>query len=79
MQSTWIFKSKRFWGMFITTATVVLPALGPYIGWDISPALVADFGEKVNALLSAFGGVFGVILTWYGSAVAKGPMVVVPE
>lgn len=78
MEPTFILKSKRFWGMFITTVTAVLPLASAYLGWEINPAVVVDFGEAVNNLITAFGGVIGIVLTFYGSTDAKGPMVLSP-
>lgn len=75
MQNTFILKSKRFWGIFITTVTAILPVVGVFFGWDIDPAIIVDFGEKGNILLSAIGGIVGVSLMIYGSMKAKGPMV----
>ncbi len=76
MNEKWFLQSKRFWGMFITTATVVAPALGPFIGWNISPAIVVEFGDAVTTAITSVGAVVGLFLTFYGSMKAEGPMVI---
>lgn len=76
MEQKWFLQSKRFWGMFITTATAVMPALGPWLGWDIKPALIVDLGEAGNQLISAVGGFVGVFVMFVGSMKAKGPMTI---
>ena len=79
MKSTFFLKSKRFWGMFITAAAAVLPAVGVFFGWDIKPGLLLDLGEAGNVLCGAVGGFLGLALTLVGSMKAKGPMVLLPE
>ncbi len=77
--SSFFLKSKRFWGMFITAATAVLPAVGVFFGWDIKPGLIMDLGDAGNVLFGAVGGFIGLVLTLVGSMKAKGPMVLLPE
>ena len=79
MQPTFFLKSKRFWGMAITAAAAVLPAVGVFFGWDIKPGLILDLGDAGNTLFAAVGGFVGLALTLVGSMKAKGPMVLKPE
>lgn len=75
MEPSFFATSKRFWGMFIVAATAILPAVGPFFGMEISPALIVDLGNSGNAMLTALGGFIGLVLMFIGSLKAKGPMV----
>lgn len=75
MEPSIFYKSRRFWGMFIIAATAILPAVGPFFGMTINPALIIDLGESGNAMLSAVGGFVGLVIAFIGSLKAKGPMV----
>lgn len=74
MQASWFLKSKRFWGIAITAASAVLPAVGPFLGWEVSAAQIAAVGEAGGSLIQAGFGFIGVTLALFGSAKAKGPM-----
>lgn len=76
MESTWILKSKRFWGMFVTLVAGVMPAVAPFLGWNFSMSEWLGFGEAVGAAIDSIAAAFGLGLMWYGSLKAKGPMVV---
>lgn len=75
MEPSIFFKSRRFWGMFIVAATAIFPAVGPFFGMTVNPALIIDLGVAGNDFLTAFGGFVGLILMFIGSLKAKGPMV----
>lgn len=79
MEPSFILKSKRFWGMFVTLVAGVMPAVAPFIGWNFSMSEWMGFGEAVSSAIDAVAAAFGLGLTWVGSLKAKGPMIVTPE
>ena len=62
----WWAESLTLWGTFITALSNVLPIIGPFIGLDISSAMIEQFGEAVARLIQAFGGVSGTVLAIVG-------------
>ena len=67
-------ESKRFWGMFITAASQLVPVLAGLFGHDVSADDVNQFGAAVTAAIEAIGTVVGLALTFWGAMAAKGPM-----
>lgn len=79
MEPSFILKSKRFWGMFVTMIAGVMPALSPFFGFNFSVSEWIGFGEAVANSMDSIAMALGLGLTWWGSMVAKGPMVVTAE
>lgn len=44
----------------------MLPIVGPFVGLDISAAMIEQFGEAVARLIQAFGGVAGTFMAVVG-------------
>ena len=76
MDSKWIGKSLTIWGVIITGASTVLPAVGPLIGLDLNAAEILQFGDSVTQAINAIGGVIGVIMTVIGRMRANKPLTV---
>jgi uncharacterized protein (TIGR02594 family) len=62
----WWAQSLTVWGTVITALSTVLPIIGPFIGINISGALIANFGDQVTHILQAVGGLLGTILAIVG-------------
>ena len=77
--ASFFLKSKRFWGMFITAVTAILPVVGPFVGIHVNAGTIMGLGEAGVTLLAALGGFVGLFVTFVGSMKAKGPMVLKPE
>jgi hypothetical protein len=67
--------SKRIWGIIITAATAVVPVVSKYLGHEISPAAITQLGDSVTAAINAVGAAVGIVLAFWGSVVAQGPVV----
>jgi hypothetical protein len=53
---------------------LVLPALGPVIGIDITGDLVREAGEQIVQTVQAVGGLIGFAMTIYGRVRASQPL-----
>jgi hypothetical protein len=73
MDSKWIGKSLTFWGVAVTFLSTVLPAVGPFIGLDITPGEVTEAGSSITAALQALGGAIGTIMAIWGRMRASKP------
>jgi len=65
-EQKWWVESLTIWGTLITALSTVLPFIGPFIGLDISSAMIEQFGEAVVRLIQALGGVTGTFMAVYG-------------
>lgn len=74
VEPKWWGQSITIWGTIVTTLSTVLPIIGPFIGLDVSGALIVSFGEQVTHVLQALGGVIGTLLTIYGRFRAIAPL-----
>lgn len=70
----WWGESMTVWGAIITAVATVLPALGPVVGWDITPEMVKLAGSQTYALVQAVAGLMGTLLTIYGRVRATQPL-----
>ena len=70
----WWGQSLTIWGTIVTTLATVLPVVGPFIGFNISGALIVQFGEQITHVLQALGGVLGVLMTVAGRFRANAPL-----
>ena len=70
----WWGQSLTIWGTIITTLSTVLPIVGPFIGFNISGALIVQFGDQIAHVLQALGGVIGVVMTVAGRFRATAPL-----
>jgi uncharacterized protein (TIGR02594 family) len=73
-QPKWWGRSLTIWGALITAISTVLPIVGPLVGLDLSAADILRFGDQVNQVLQALGGILGTILTVYGRFRAEAPL-----
>jgi hypothetical protein len=71
--SKWIGKSLTFWGIAVTFLSTVLPAVGPFIGLDVTPGEVSEVGTSVTTALQAIGGAIGTVMAIIGRMRAKAP------
>jgi lysozyme family protein len=65
-EQKWWVESLTIWGTLITAISTVLPFIGPFVGLDISSAMIEQFGEAVAQLIQALGGVTGTFMAVYG-------------
>ena len=70
----WWVQSLTIWGTLITALSTVLPIIGPFIGLDLSGALILNFGDQVTHILQAFGGVAGTLMAILGRFRAMAPL-----
>lgn len=70
----WWGESVTIWGAVITALSTVLPALGPFIGIDITGELVREAGEHLVETVQAVGGLIGTAMTIYGRVRATAPL-----
>lgn len=61
-------QSLTIWGAMITALSTVAPALGPFVGLDLTADLVRQIGEQMVTIIQAIGGLIGTIMTIYGRA-----------
>lgn len=71
----WWGESMTIWGTLITAAAAVLPAFGPLIGLDLSPATVKQVGNQAVDVIQAVGGLVGTLMALYGRSRAVQPLV----
>ena len=71
----WWGQSLTIWGTIVTALATVLPIAGPFIGIDISAAMVHQLGDSVVQASQAIGGVAGIVMTIYGRSRAIQPLV----
>lgn len=62
----WWGHSVTIWGALVSAAAVVLPALGPVLGIDVTPAMIRQLGGELGALMQLVAGLAGTALTIYG-------------
>lgn len=65
MESKYFLKSKRFWGLVVSSVGFLVMVFGAYFGKDLS-----GYVQATGALLQ----VFGLPFTFYGSATANQPL-----
>lgn len=70
----WWGQSMTIWGALLTALSTVLPLIGPFIGLDISAAMIKELGEQVVVVLQAIGGLVGTVMTIYGRMRAVAPL-----
>lgn len=70
----WWGESLTIWGTIVTGLSTVLPIIGPFIGLDISAAMIEQLGQTVATLLQALGGVIGTLMAIYGRFRARAPL-----
>ena len=70
----WWGQSLTIWGTIVTTLATVLPIVGPFVGFNISGALIVQFGDQITRVLEAMGGVVGVLMTVVGRFRANAPL-----
>ena len=70
----WWGQSLTIWGTIVTTLATVLPIVGPFVGFNVSGALIVQFGEQITHVLQALGGVLGVLMTVVGRFRANAPL-----
>lgn len=70
----WWGDSLTVWGTLVTAAATVIPAFGPLIGLDLTPALVKQLGAETLAVAQAVAGLAGTVIAIYGRARATQPL-----
>lgn len=70
----WWGDSMTIWGTLVTAAATVIPAFGPLIGLDLTPALVKQLGGQTLAVAQAVAGLAGTVIAIYGRARATQPL-----
>lgn len=70
----WWGESLTIWGVIVTAAATVLPAIGPLIGIDITGEMVRQLGEQVTEVVQAIGGILGTLMAIYGRVRATQPI-----
>lgn len=73
-QAKWWGQSMTLWGVLITTASTVVPALGPLVGIDISAEMVREIGSQGLQVAQAVGGLAGTLMTVFGRIRAAAPL-----
>lgn len=73
-QPKWWAHSLTVWGTLITALSTVLPIIGPFIGLDVSGAIIVSFGEQVTHILQALGGLIGTLMAIAGRIRASAPL-----
>ena len=64
----WWGHSMTVWGAVITGACAVLPAIGPALGLDLTPAVVRQLGDQAVHVIQAAGGLLGTAMAIRGRA-----------
>jgi uncharacterized protein (TIGR02594 family) len=72
--SKWWGNSVTIWGALISGLSVVLPALGPVLGLDLTTDLVQQLGEQVATAFQALAALFGTLMAIYGRVRARQPI-----
>ncbi|MFT3731014.1 MAG: TIGR02594 family protein [Hyphomicrobium sp.] len=67
----WWAQSKTMWGILITAASTVLPALAPAIGVSLPADVIQTFGDQAITAAQAIGGLIGSALAIYGRFTAS--------
>ena len=62
----WWGQSVTIWGAVVSAAAVVLPALAPAIGLDLTPTAIRELGGQLGSLAQILVGLAGTGLTVYG-------------
>ena len=70
----WWLQSLTVWGTIITGLSTVLPIIGPFVGINLSGALIVQFGDQITHVLQALGGVIGTIMAITGRFRASAPL-----
>lgn len=70
----WWGHSVTIWGTIITMLSVVVPAVAPVTGVDISGDMVRDAGEQTVDAIQAVGALVGTLLTIFGRIRASQPI-----
>ena len=70
----WWGHSITMWGTIITMLSVVVPAMAPVTGIDISGDQVRDAGEQTVEAIQAVGALVGTLLTIFGRMRASQPI-----
>lgn len=70
----WWGQSVTIWGVLITAAASVLPALAPLVGLDLTGDLVRQVGDEVLQVGQAVTALVGTLMAIYGRTQAKQPL-----
>ena len=70
----WWLQSLTVWGTIITGLSTVLPIIGPFMGINLSGALIVQFGDQITHVLQVLGGVIGTIMAITGRFRASAPL-----
>ena len=73
-ESKWWGHSVTIWGVLVTTASVVVPAIAQAMGIDLPVSLLRDLAAELGKLAQAAGGVIGIAMTIYGRIRAERPI-----
>jgi uncharacterized protein (TIGR02594 family) len=73
-QPKWWGRSLTIWGAVVAGLAAVLPAVGPAIGVEITPATVHTAADQVGAIAQAVTGLAGTIAAIYGRVRATQPL-----
>lgn len=70
----WWGHSLTIWGTIVSALAVVVPAVGPALGVDISGDLVQTAGDDVVSAVQAVTGLVGTLMTILGRIRATQPI-----
>ena len=70
----WWGQSLTIWGAVVTGLAAVLPALGPAVGLDVTPAAVHTAADQIGAIVQALAGLAGTLTAIYGRVRATQPL-----
>ena len=70
----WWGHSITIWGTIVSALAVVVPAVGPAVGVDISGDLVQNAGDDVVSAVQAVAALVGTLMTIYGRVRATQPI-----
>ena len=70
----WWGHSITIWGTIVSALAVVVPAVGPAVGVDISGDLVQNAGDDVVSAIQAVAALVGTLMTIYGRVRATQPI-----
>lgn len=62
----WWGESLTIWGTIVTALATILPIIAPFIGFDITSEMVAQFGSTIAQLIQIIGGLTGTTMAFYG-------------
>lgn len=78
MDSKWYARSLTMWGAAVTSVSVVIPAVNPLLqlmfGFEIEPGWLTELDAHIKNILSALGGIGGLIMIVVGRIRAIEPL-----